>query len=526
VLCWLYKLYADLSNDKDDDDSWTSTTAETAFEVGMRPDAETLVPWIARSTQTPSAAPRPLPVRAESVRELGLQLCLLAGGAITAVVTLTPALRGAALRPTLHAEISALTAMVALLFAMLAGGRFRRTLMPADLLLSGSLGVIGACNLLFSSIHDATGSYAGYSLWMPLMGRVLGAVLLAAAAFAPARSVRFPGRAVLRTLVGCAAGLAAISVLALLAFDGPLHGGDALPAGGGHARLLSDSASVLVVKGLGAALFALAALGFAVRRRHATDWFGVLVIWGTTLMAFAWLNYLLAPSLYLDWFYTGDGLGLLAYVVLAAGAASELRVAQRRGAALGVLEERGRVARELHDGLAQELVYLVSQTRRLRSEQPGEAVESLVSAAERALHESRLAISSLRASPEEPLIEALERIKRDLGRRLDLDIGLRVAPGLQVSPRECEIILRIVGEALANAAHHGHAGTATVEVQKGDHLRLLIRDDGEGFDAVGNPPHFGSYGLLLMRERAMSAGGQLQVRSAPGSPTEIEMILP
>jgi signal transduction histidine kinase len=498
------------------------------FEIAMTPDAETWAPLIVRPTRAPGAGPRPLPVRAESVRELGLWLCLLAGGAVTALVIIRPTLRGATLRPTLHAEISALTAMVALLFALLAGGRFRRTLMPADLLLSGSLGVLGACNLLFSSIHDATGSYAsGYVAWMPLMGRVLGAALLAAAAFAPARPVRFPGQAMLRMLFGCVAGLAAISVLILLAFNGPLHGSDSLLAGGSeHARLLSGSTSVLAVKGLGAALFALAALGFAIRSKHTADWFSVLMTWGTTLMAFAWLNYLLAPLLYLDWFYTGDGLGLLAYLVLATGAASEIRFAQRRAASLGVMEERGRVARELHDGLAQELVYLVSQARQLRSEQPSEAIENLVGAAERAMYESRLAISSLRASPEEPLIEALERIKRDLGPRLDLDIGLRIAPGLQVSPREREIILRIVGEALANAARHGHAGTATVELQKGEHLRLLIRDDGVGFDTVGSLTRYGSYGLLSMRERAVSAGGQLEVRSAPGSPTEVEMILP
>jgi signal transduction histidine kinase len=506
-----------------------SITAGITFEDRMTPDAETLATWIARPMRVPSAAPRPLPVRAESVRERGLWLCLLAGATVTALVILTPALPGVALSPTLRAEISALTATVALLFALLAGGRFRRTLMPSDLLLSGSLGAIGVCNLFFSSIHDATGSYpSGYFVWMPLVGRTLGAALLAAAAFAPARPVRFPRRAVLRTLVACAVGLAAISALTLLLLDAPLHGSDSmLTAGPAHARLLSGSASVFAAKGLCAALFALAALGFVVRRRHATDWFSVSVIWGTTLMAFAWLNYLLAPSLYLDWFFIGSGLGLLAYAVLAAGATSEIRFAQRRGAALGVMEERGRVARELHDGLAQELVYLVSQARALHGKQPrDEGVENLVRAAERALYESRVAISSLRARPEEPFVEALERIKRDLGRRLDLDIGLRIAPGLQVSPREREIILRIVGEALANAAHHGHAGTATVEVQKGEHLRLLIRDDGEGFDALGSPPLYGSYGLLSMRERAQSAGGQLQVRSAPGSPTEIEMILP
>jgi signal transduction histidine kinase len=505
-----------------------SVVARIAFDFGLTSDDERLTPSIAGSTRPPSAVPEPLPIQAESVRELGLWLCLLAGAAVTGLTIFAPAVRGAVMRPTLHAETSALAAIVALLFALLAGGRFRRTLMPGDLLLTGSLGVLGACNLLFSSIQDATGSpTGGYLAWMPLMGRMLGAALLAAAAFAASRPVRFPRRAALRLLAGCTAGLAALSALTLLAFRGPLDSAAARASGPVHAQLLSASASLLTVKALCTALFALAAVGFWLRGRHARDWFSVLLTWGATLMAFAWLNYLLSPPLRSDWPYTSEGLVLLAYLVLLAGAASEIRYAQRRAASLGVLEERGRVARNLHDGLAQELAYLVSQARGLHGRQPdGETIENLCRAAERALSESRAAISSLRAPPDEPLTDALERIARELGPRLGLDIAVTIAPGLQVSPRECEVVLRIVGEALANAAHHGHARKAVVEVQKSEQLRLLIRDDGAGFDAVTGAPPQGSYGLISMRERAMSAGGQLQVRSAPGAPTEVEMILP
>jgi signal transduction histidine kinase len=502
--------------------------ARIAFDLGLTSDDEHLTPSIPVSTGPPSAVLQPLPVQAESVRELGLWLCLLAGVGVTGLTIFMPAVRGAVLRPTLHAEISALAAIVALLFALLAGGRFRRTLMPGDLLLSGSLGVLGACNLLFSSIQDATGDYtSGYVAWMPLMGRVLGAALLVAAAFAPPQPVRFPRRAALRLLAGCTAGLAALSVLTLLALGGPLDGGAARAGGPANTQMLSASASLLAVKALCTALFALAAAGFWVRSRRASDWFSVLLTWGATLLAFAWLNYLLAPSLHSNWPYTSEGLGLLAYMVLLAGAASEIRFAQRRAASLGVLEERGRVARDLHDGLAQELAYLVSQARGLHNRQPdGETIENLRHAAERALSESRAAISSLRAPPDEPLTDALERIARELGPRLGLDITVTIAPGLQVSPRECEVVLRIVGEALANAAYHGHARKAVVEVQKSEQLRLLIRDDGAGFDTVTGAPPQGSYGLISMRERAVSAGGELQVRSAPGSPTEVEMILP
>src|SRR5215831_3034405 len=134
-----------------------SVMARIAFDLGLTSDDEHLTPSIAGSTRPPSAVPQPLPIQAESVRELGLWLCLLTGAIVTGLTIFTPAVRGAVLRPTLHSEISTLAAIIALLFALLAGGRFRRTLMPGDLLLTGSLGVLGACNLLFSSIQNTTG---------------------------------------------------------------------------------------------------------------------------------------------------------------------------------------------------------------------------------------------------------------------------------------------------------------------------------------------------------------------------------
>jgi signal transduction histidine kinase len=238
------------------------------------------------------------------------------------------------------------------------------------------------------------------------------------------------------------------------------------------------------------------------------------------------LSYLLTPSLYQDWFLTGDLLRLLAYTALAAGATSELRISQRDAARMAVMEERERVARDLHDGLAQELVYILSEARRLGRRRPDPLIDDLVDAAQRALDECRIAISAFRASPEEPLADALERLTHELSRRLELDVDLRMLGEVEVSPQQREVIMRIVAEALSNAARHGDASTASVELIADDHLQLRVSDNGRGFDPAPTRRRLESYGLLSMRDRATLAGGRLVVHSAPGSPTEVEVVLP
>jgi signal transduction histidine kinase len=87
-------------------------------------------------------------------------------------------------------------------------------------------------------------------------------------------------------------------------------------------------------------------------------------------------------------------------------------------------------------------------------------------------------------------------------------------------------LARIVGEALANAARHGRARGATIELQAGPPRRLRVRDDGHGFDP--DPAHLpaGAFGLTSIRERAAAFGGRAQIRSAPGDGTEVEVTLP
>ena len=447
---------------------------------------------------------------------------------MTTLVVTTPSLRYGPQRPVLHAQIATAAALVALLVALLAVGRYRRAALAADLLLALSFGVLGTSNLLTSAIQAITGASPHGPLgWMPVSGRLVAAALLAAAALASVRAFARPRRAA-RLLALASVGALALLALVLTALD------PQLPAALGQGTLPSDAAfgplagspATIVLKGSCLVLVVIAAIGFAVRGRHAHDRLSAPLSWGIVLLAFAWLNYLLVPSLYVNWFYAGDVLALAAYLVLAAGAVAEIGDYQRDRARFAALEERGRVARELHDGVAQEVLYMLAQARRLQAHQPGPDADRLLAAAERALSESRSAISALRAPPDESLPAALERIAGELARRLELDVRIDADPDVEAGPDLRDALARIVGEALANAARHGVARRATVELHAGPPRRLLVRDDGRGFDPDPALVPEGAFGLQSMRERAAAVGGHVEIRSAPGAGTEVEVTLP
>ncbi len=466
----------------------------------------------------------------ERLRLPGLLLGLLLGAGVTALVIGLPSLRYGPQRPALHAQIATASALVALLVALLAAGRHRRGALAADLLLALAFGVLGVVNLVTSAVQGATGaSPHGPLAWTPVSGRLVAAALLAAAAVVRGRA---PGlarpRPTARLLAFASAGALAALALGLAALDPQLPRalGDGVPASGAPFGPFSGSPASVVLKAACLVLVVAAAAGFAGRSRRTPDRLAVPLAWGTVLLAFAWLNYLLVPSLYVNWFYAGDVLALAAYVVLAGGAVAEIREVQRDRARLATLAERGRVARELHDGVAQEVLYLLAQARRLRADRPGPEADRLLVAAERALDESRAAISALRAPPDEPPAAALARIGRELGRRLELDVRVEVEPGVELEPAARDALSRIVGEALANAARHGRARHATVELRGGPPRRLVVRDDGDGFDPDPARVPAGSFGLASIRERAAAIGGEARIRSAPGAGAEVEVTLP
>jgi DNA-binding NarL/FixJ family response regulator len=163
---------------------------------------------------------------------------------------------------------------------------------------------------------------------------------------------------------------------------------------------------VLVLQMTAAVLLGTAAVGFTLRAGHRREpllvWLGPAVTLGASRAS---TNFLF-PSVYSEWLYTGDLLRLGFYVVLLGAGAAQIAADQRHAAAL---EERRRVARNLHDGLAHELAFIATRARALAAESSDPAATQVAAAAERALNESRDAIAALSAPVGEPLDAALAR---------------------------------------------------------------------------------------------------------------------
>lgn len=205
------------------------------------------------------------------------------------------------------------------------------------------------------------------------------------------------------------------------------------------------------------------------------------------------------------------------------------------------VDERTRIARELHDTLLQSfhgLLLMFQSALQLLPDRPVEARRRLEHALEQATAattEARQAVQGLRAStiettdPAAVLWNIVAEVTREQG---DSAPAIRVvAHGV---PRRLKAVVgdevyRIVGEALRNGLRHASAEHITAEIRYDDRrFRIRVRDDGSGFDeqAVRRNPPAGHFGLHGMHERAKTIGGSVEVWSKPGFGTEIELSLP
>ena len=175
------------------------------------------------------------------------------------------------------------------------------------------------------------------------------------------------------------------------------------------------------------------------------------------------------------------------------------------------LEERRRVARDLHDGLAHELSFIASKTKTATRIAPSaEVLEALAGAADRALDEARRAISVLSSGDPPPLPVAIAQTAEDMCERSLVALALEMDADIRVPAYAVENLLRILREAIVNAGRHGLAEKVTVRLWEDDRVHLTIEDDGRGFDPA--EPARG-FGLISMRERARAVGGDLRLES-------------
>jgi signal transduction histidine kinase len=213
---------------------------------------------------------------------------------------------------------------------------------------------------------------------------------------------------------------------------------------------------------------------------------------------------------------------LAAYAVVFGVVLRRMLAYNTKVAESAVLEERRRLAREYHDGLAQELAYIVPRLRAAADSDP--ALDPLSAAAERAMRECRLAIDALSSVKEEDLSDAVIRTAETIAAREGTRLELDVTAGIQAPESVRVALVRVAGEAMTNAVRHGRAERVQVGLNNGNGIVLTIEDDGVGFD-VSERGELG-FGLVSMEQRVRAVGGELRISSRPGGGTTAEARIP
>ena len=438
-----------------------------------------------------------------------LIVCVLALS--TVVLAVTDRLGGYALseaRLVLDTAVAIVASMVAVLVAI----RFRVEGRALDLLLTAGFAVIALGTFVYGVLPRLDdGELTNREVWAGLGAELVATALIAAASFT---SARLSDRRRMLTVAVSGAVLATAGVgvvVALVEADGPLITGEGARAAG-----------ALVVFAALAVLALVATIGFGIRfrrfGRELDSWFALSL----TLVVFADLHYVLAPALSAGYVLQGDFLRLLAYGVLLFGVGRAIGDAEFGRA---VADERARVARDIHDGLAQ---YLFAMSTHVSMLERGASLEELLprlkQAATAAQQEARFAVLALSsASGTAPFDAALRRYIEFLAADGVIEVELDIDPAVRLAPDEQIEIFRIVQEGLANARRHAGARTAWVTIQQRGGRRIVgVRDDGIGFEDENADL---GQGLKNMRSRAASIDGGFTLRSSPGAGTSIEVVL-
>jgi signal transduction histidine kinase len=233
------------------------------------------------------------------------------------------------------------------------------------------------------------------------------------------------------------------------------------------------------------------------------------------------------------WFFWAAGI----LVVGSVWGMHQLRVRQMSGRFAAVLEERARIAREIHDTLAQGFVGICSQLDALALKLNGDPavvrhqLDLARKMARHSLTEARRSVTDLRTPEpqEQDLASALRAAAHRWTAASKASVAVRVDELKEKLPGEVgQNLLRIAQEAVANALKHAKARNISVELEWLNHtLRLRVKDDGAGFEPSVAPSILaGHYGILGMRERAERLGGTFDLESGPGSGTLVEVTVP
>jgi signal transduction histidine kinase len=444
---------------------------------------------------------------------------------VAAALMLPAVVRGAEHdAPTLRAALETTMTLFALAGAWLMRAQFMHSRTLRDLVLLVASTTFGLMNLWISALPAALGLGAGIHLAAAdLWGQLGVAVAFVAAAFAPSDRLvtraRYPG------FIAAGSSVAAVVIAGVLGlmsstqmFGTTAHSARMVGGALGHPVAL-----VLVL--LASSMLLCSAAAFQRRCRLEAERVAAMLGGAAILLAGATFQHLLPTPSGVGLLSPSDGLRVIAsLLVLAAAIRRELQ-ARARIAKAAALAERRRVARDLHDGLAQDLAFIAAHGSRIAVEMGDE--HPVVIAARRALAVSRSAIADLSDPAAASAHESLEAVAQELRARFDIAIAIDAQLDDDLGADEQENMTRIAREAIANAARHGGARNVIVSLgSKDEGISLRVIDDGRGIETSGRTPPPEGFGLRSMRERAAALGGHLTVRHGREGGTELEVVLP
>jgi signal transduction histidine kinase len=477
----------------------------------------------------------------------------------TIVVVVDPRLAPAVVNQPLDLVTTTTGMLVALAVAILAWVHFREGSDPAALIRASAFLVLAAQNALlvtvmvlgvdaaFGMTVEAPGQLP---LWAVIVGRGVAAILLVvsgAAALHRWRTARWPAVLVL--------GLPALAVTAAIVLGAAVQPSLPVLLDAAAAAALQRDPAAPLLEASGVPLIALqsligigflgaAAFSYRVFRRDRRRVDAYLAV-GLVVAAFSQVHAAIHPGSYTSLVTTGDLLRVAFYAILLVAVAAETRQDVRdlhaanaelvllrdAAAARATTEERARLAREIHDGMSQQLWLARLKQGRLLQE-GGLSVNAMVLAAdvtasiESALDEAKQAILAMGPAEGNSFVEILERYVDEFSDRFGIPADGRIDPVVErLGPRAQAELLRIAQEALANARKHADATRVIVQAEPTpEGLRLTVSDNGRGFE----PGASGSkgYGLRSMRERAELIGASLAIESQPHDGTRVVVDVP
>ncbi|HET7027834.1 MAG TPA: sensor histidine kinase [Candidatus Limnocylindrales bacterium] len=494
---------------------------------------------------------RPAAVDDPERRRLDRGIAALVGllAAVSVVLLFEPQASPTLRAPELDVGINVLGTLVATMVGILAWVRWREAREVASLYVSSAFVALAMANALIAALPIVGAVDSGSAqVYLWTLARDAAAILLLVGAV---RSLRGRGPRVNPLAVALVPALVVLIVGIEL-----VRSGSVLPAVVGAAELVNPgiassadrvaSTILLLIQVAVFAAFIVAAVLYRrlfVRDRLVSNAF---LSAGLVVAAFSQLHFAIVPVPEAGSVTAADVLRVAFNAILFLGieaelqadlrglrrANSELRRLRDVDAAHAALAERARLAREIHDGLAQELWRAKLKQSALEqapelSDGSRQNAREVMSALDSALAEARQAVMAMRADPagstlEDVLRQYVEDFSDRFGMRASFEADARL-PNL--APRTQAEVLRIVQEALNNARRHSDATLVRVRSEwRSGRLRLTVADNGRGFDPSAVGPD--RYGLVGMRERASLVGASLTIDSARSDGTRVSVDVP